>query len=203
MPLPFSQACENNQEPIRQVLEQYLTSPVHLLEIGSGTGQHGAYITGKHPELVWYPSDRKENLAGISAWVAHSRHANFQAPIELDVNAAHWPHDPVDMVFSANTAHIMHWQEVQQMFRFVSLVLKAQGHFFLYGPFNYNGTFTSNGNAQFHDWLQSQAPHRGIRDFEKVNGLAMASGLTLIHDHPMPASNRMLVWQQTGFEISR
>ena len=199
MQLPFSQACENNQEPIRQILMPYLSSRDHLLELGSGTGQHGAYITRKHPELEWYPSDRAENLDGIAAWVNYSNNKNFHPPIELDINAPHWPHDPVEIVFSANTAHIMHWHEVCKMFSFVAQVLKPQGYFLLYGPFNYRGKFTSESNAYFNDSLQSQAPHRAIRDFEKLDALAQAQDLKLINDHDMPANNRLLVWQQTGF----
>ena len=196
MQLPFSQACENNREPIRQVLSQYVQQEqVTLLEIGSGTGQHGAYITGKHPGIHWHPTDRQENLEGIRAWVTHTGHQNFYAPVELDINHPRWQGEPVDLVFSANTAHIMSWDEVQRLFEFLPGALKSGGYFLLYGPFNYNGRFTSESNAQFDDWLKSQAAHRAIRDFEKVDALAQEQGLQLVNDHPMPANNRTLVWQ--------
>lgn len=202
MQLPFSQACENNQEPIRQVLSYYLQNAhalqqekATLLEIGSGTGQHGAYITAKHTGLHWFPTDQKENLDGIRAWVQYSGNENFYDPVELDINQPAWPGDPVDFVFSANTAHIMSWPEVERMFAFLPQVLKSGGHFLLYGPFNYNGRFTSDSNAQFNEWLKAQAPHRAIRDFEKVNALAETQGLSFVKDHAMPANNRTLVWQ--------
>lgn len=196
MQLPFSQACENNQEPIRQVMENYLTEePTTLLEIGSGTGQHGAYITGIHQHLHWHPTDQQEYLDGIRAWVQHAGNSNFYEPVELNINQARWAGAPVDIVYSANTAHIMSWEEVERMFAFVATVLKDRGYFLLYGPFNYNGRFTSDSNAHFNEWLKSQAPHRAIRDFEKINGLADANGMALVQDHAMPANNRTLVWQ--------
>lgn len=36
--LPFSQACENNKQPILEVLQNELQEHTHVLEIGSGTG---------------------------------------------------------------------------------------------------------------------------------------------------------------------
>ena len=110
---PFSQACENNKEPIRRVLSQYVSGTTAILEIGSGTGQHGDYITEVHQDITWHTSDVAENLAGINAWVDEAQRKNFLPPIELNINHAHWKRQPVDMVYSANTAHIMHWQEVE------------------------------------------------------------------------------------------
>ena len=42
--LPFSQACENNKEAISAVLQKELKDARHVLEIGSGTGQHSVYF---------------------------------------------------------------------------------------------------------------------------------------------------------------
>ena len=42
--LPFSQACENNKQPILYVLQQELQDFTHVLEVGSGTGQHSVYF---------------------------------------------------------------------------------------------------------------------------------------------------------------
>ena len=42
--MPFSQACENNKQPILEVLQIELKDANHVLEIGSGTGQHSVYF---------------------------------------------------------------------------------------------------------------------------------------------------------------
>ncbi len=66
----------------------------------------------------------------------------------------------------------------------------------IYGPFNYDGRFTSDSNAAFDAALRAAVPHRGIRDFEDVDRLAQAAGLHLLKDHAMPANNRCLVWRK-------
>lgn len=195
MKKPFSQACENNKEPIRQVLHNYLQEPGTLLEIGSGTGQHSAHISNHYPQLRWLTSDCAENIPGIQAWVNESNNSNLCSPIELDINQAAWTANKVNYLYSSNTVHIMSWQEVEKLFQFVPYCLEDGGYFFLYGPFNYNGKFTSPSNEQFNHWLKSQAPHRAIRDFEAINALANEQGLLLKCDHEMPANNRLLVWQ--------
>ena len=63
----------------------------------------------------------------------------------------------------------------------------------IYGPFNYNGAYTSDSNARFDQWLKSQNTLSGIRDFEDILFLATARGLRLMSDIAMPANNRLLV----------
>ncbi|MDB4428332.1 class I SAM-dependent methyltransferase, partial [Porticoccaceae bacterium] len=46
---PFSQACENNKAPIFALLAPLLQDKTHLLEIGSGTGQHAAWFASQLP----------------------------------------------------------------------------------------------------------------------------------------------------------
>jgi cyclopropane fatty-acyl-phospholipid synthase-like methyltransferase len=195
MQKPFSQACENNKRPISETLKSYIENGGVLLEIGSGTGQHGAFISQQFAKLTWQTSDQEQYLDGIRTWVADAQQDNFKAPIELNVNNANWTRQKVDFVFSANTAHIMAMEEVEKLFGLIPTFLKPKGLFFLYGPFNYNGAFTSESNARFNDHLKAVAPHQGIRDFEIINQLAIAQGLRLSADHEMPANNRMLVWE--------
>ena len=46
MEKPFSQACENNKQPILDVLTHYFSGCRSVLEIGSGTGQHAVFLCG-------------------------------------------------------------------------------------------------------------------------------------------------------------
>ena len=64
---PFSQACANNRGPIIDILRRAFATTARVLEIGSGTGQHAVYFAPRLPHLLWQPSDREENLAGIRA----------------------------------------------------------------------------------------------------------------------------------------
>jgi len=193
---PFAESCEQNKRPILTVLRQLLRGRQHLLEIGSGTGQHAVYFAAAFPQLQWQTSDRMESHPGIHAWLADEGPANAIAPLELDVTVQPWPmsQQSVDAVFSANTAHIMGWDGVEAMFAGAGSVLVDGGLFILYGPFNYRGRFTTEGNARFDQWLKSRDPQSGIRDIEALIQLGEANGLRLHRDFAMPANNRMLVW---------
>lgn len=196
IPKPFSQACQNNQQPILEVLLRVFADRKQLLEIGSGTGQHAVYCAPRLPHLVWQTADLKVNHPGINAWLDECPASNLRRPLSLNADNAPWPLAPVDAVFTANTCHIMAWESVVNLFVGLESLLEPKARLAIYGPFNYNGQFTSDSNVRFDQWLKQQAPHQGIRDFEAVNGLAEKAGLFLLEDNEMPANNRLLVWQK-------
>ena len=183
---PFSEASERNRAPILAVLKRVFADRRHVLEIGSGTGQHAAYFAPELPHLVWQASDVAENLPGIREWVSD--------PLELNVDEP-WPKIDADAVFSANTCHIMSWPQVERMFAGIGAMGTVKT-FCLYGPFNYGGKHTSESNARFDAMLRSRDPASGLRDFEAIDALAQKAGLTLVEDNAMPANNRLLVWMR-------
>lgn len=197
---PFAESSEQNKGAILEVLRQEFGEVKSVLEIGSGTGQHAVFFAAKLPHLYWHASDVAENLPGISLWLREYTGHNLLGPYPLDVTQADWPVTEIDAVYSANTAHIMHWPAVQAMFTGVGRILREGGHFCLYGPFNYNGAFTSDSNARFDDWLKARDPESGVRDFEALAKLANEAGLHLVRDHAMPANNRTLVWHRSVTE---
>jgi SAM-dependent methyltransferase len=195
---PYSESCEQNRGPILQVLRAELAGRSRLLEIGSGTGQHAVYFAPEFPSLVWQTSDVAAYHPGIHAWLEEDETGNILPPLTLDVCRDPWPSTRFDAVFSANTAHIMAWPEIECMFEGVGRVLEAGGVFCLYGPFNYGGNFTSESNARFEQWLKARDPQSGIKDFEALERLAANAGMELEKDYEMPANNRILVWSKTA-----
>lgn len=193
----FSQACENNKEPILAVLKTAFAQVRHVLEIGSGTGQHAIFFAEQLPGVVWQPSDTEENLDGIGLWVGSVDHANLRKPLQFDVRNPVRPEGNFDAVFSANTLHIMSWENVQRTFQHLSTFVVGTV-LCVYGPFNYQGQFTSDSNARFNEWLLQCNPQSAIRDFEAVNELAHSAGFQLQYDHDMPANNRLLQWLKTS-----
>jgi len=220
---PFSLSCDRNREPILAVLRTHFVARRHVLEIGSGTGQHAVHFAAAMPWLTWQCSDVADNLPGIRAWLEDAALPNTPTPIALDV--AHGPsfdrlrtHGdlPFDAVFSANTLHIMGWTEVEAFFAGVGTALergpfhtplagegqapkgpgRGDGTLVVYGPFNYGGAYTSDSNREFDGWLKARDPRSGIRDFEAVDALACAIGLRLVDDIAMPANNRCIVWRR-------
>ena len=200
--LPFSHACENNKRPILAVLRRHVGPGDRVLEVGSGTGQHVVCFAEALPETMWQPSDRPGALAVVAARVARAGLPNVAAPVALDVDGGGWLERRADVVFSANTAHIMGWDSVARFVTGVGSVLVPGGRFVLYGPFNYGGAYTSPSNAGFDAWLRGRDPASGIRDVAAVDRVARATGLVLVEDVAMPANNRTLVWRRAG-EASR
>ena len=191
---PSSDACDRNKAPILEVLNKEFRSSRSVLEIGSGTGQHAVYFAAKLPHLVWHTSDRRENHTGINQWLTDSGLDNVMPPLVLDVNDPDWPSVAVESIFSANTAHIMSWPEVELMFAGVGRILPSGCLFCLYGPFNEHGRFTSDSNRRFHESLQAQDAGMGLRDVRDLTNLGTENDLQLTRKHVMPANNQILVF---------
>lgn len=195
-PKPFSESCVQNRDPILAVLREVFADRCNVLEIGSGTGQHAVDFAAALPHLRWQTADVPPYHPGIQLWLDEAALPNVLPPIALEVTQQTWRQGRYDAVFSANTLHIMGWPEVGQFFEGIGSVLEPGGILAVYGPFNYNGAFTSESNARFDLWLKSRDPVSGVRDFEHVNALAHAQGLDLQQDVAMPANNRTLVWKR-------
>ncbi|MDE2625634.1 MAG: DUF938 domain-containing protein [Burkholderiales bacterium] len=197
MDKPCSPACVRNQDVILDVLRVHFADRRHVLEIGSGTGQHAVHFAAALPHLVWQTSDVPAHHAGIGLWLAEAGLPNTPPPLAFDINGAP-PQGPFDAVFTANTLHIMSWFEVQRLFALLHGLMAPHALLTVYGPFNYGGKFTSASNAAFDASLRAEQPHRGIRDFEKVEALARAAGLVLREDRAMPANNRCITWRRAS-----
>lgn len=196
--LPFSQACENNKDPILERLREVFNAPGKVLEIGTGTGQHAVHFAQALPHLQWRPTEHPSAAHLAPARLKQADLANVLPMLELDVGQRSWPIDSFQWAFSANTAHIMAWNEVEKMFYGVGERLHDGGAFCLYGPFNQQGEFTSQSNREFDRYLKAKAAHMGIRDTEDLSALAEASKMTLTDHYPMPANNGMLVFRKSA-----
>lgn len=194
--LAFSQSAENNKQPIGDKFTDLLANASHLLEIGSGTGQHATYMAQKLPHLIWQPSELAENLPNLQARLDAEAPKNVKAPFSLDVANHPWPLSACDVIYSANTVHIMSWTHVKQLFHGVGEILAPNGLLCLYGPYKYQGTFTTPSNEKFDNWLKQRDANSGIRNFEDMDQLAAEQGLVLQNDFAMPANNQLLVWQR-------
>ncbi|MBU3003279.1 DUF938 domain-containing protein [Paraglaciecola arctica] len=190
---PFSQACENNKQPIFDVLGRVLTNRKKLLEIGSGTGQHAAYFAPRLSHLIWQTSDMPINHDAITSWLEDVPVSNLLPPISFTVGINNWPLGDFDAVYTANTTHIMQPSESKLMMQLVADGLPKGGVFCQYGPFNFQGRYTSESNAAFDQHLKEQGCG-GIRDVDEL--VEWANSMNLIEKISMPANNFMLIWQK-------
>jgi len=194
---PYSESCDQNKDPILAIISPIFSSHNSVLEIGSGTGQHAVYFAGEMPQLQWYTSDCRSYIEGINLWLEEARLPNIIAPVELNVTTSKWPKIDVDAVFTANSIHIMNWNEVVHFMDGVGKLLGDKGDLVIYGPFNYGGSYTSESNERFDQWLKSRDPKSGIKHFEDMISLADENRLRLISDYSMPANNRILHFRKT------
>jgi cyclopropane fatty-acyl-phospholipid synthase-like methyltransferase len=197
--LPFSEACERNKAPILEALQPLLPSRGHVLEIGSGTGQHVVHFAPHWPRLTWQPTDQRAQLADLNARIRLEGSSNILPAIELNAEGA-WPDRRFAAAYSANTAHIMSWAAVCAMFAGVGRRLPADAAFCLYGPFSVGGSHTAASNAEFDRQLRARDPEMGLRDTEALEELARSNSLRLETRLALPANNQLLVFRSVEAE---
>lgn len=198
MDKPFSAAAERNRVHILKVMKDVVTSEDRkLLEIGSGTGQHAVYLAPHFPHMIWVTSDLKENHDGIKMWLDESGAPNIIGPGVFQVGIHDFPNGDFDVVFTANTFHIMSWNECVTLMNLFGKNLHGGSKVLIYGPFNYGGNFTTDSNKEFDQSLKTKNPSMGIRNFEDVCDGMKKNGFDLLHDNEMPANNRLLVFRKS------
>lgn len=209
-----SAACERNKDPILAILRRVFSQSRHVLEIGSGTGQHAAHFAAGLPRLIWQTSDLPQYHESINAYIDESAATNLKTPVILDTgrpdaaqvirNLNEKPENqngeritsPIDAIFTANTIQIMAEEDIVGMFALIGEILPDAGHFCLYSPLQYAGRHTSEGNAEFDANLRARDPRMGVRDFVWLDSLARDVRLVLRNDHAMPAGNRLLEYDR-------
>ena len=156
---PYAPSCDRNQDIILQTLKRWITKEsARLLEVGSGTGQHAVYCAPHFPKLQWYVSDRKQNHEGIELWLSEFRQDNINGPLEFEIGKTPWPSQDFDIVFTANTLHIMSWESCKEFINMMGAALKDGAQVYIYGAFNYDGKYTSESNERFDQWLKDRDP---------------------------------------------
>ena len=195
--ISFSSAAERNRQPILDQLRVLIPHHGSVLEIGSGTGQHAVFFTQQLPDLLWQPTDRNENLAGLSAHIEAEGNDNILPPLQLDVIRDPWPGYIYDAAFSANTAHIMPWDAVVAMFSGVGEHLDNSARFCLYGPFKIDNCFTSQSNEHFDASLRARDSRMGVRDLAVIESVANLHDMPLELKIAMPANNFILVFKKS------
>lgn len=196
-------AAQRNREPLLAVLREHLPATGRVLEVASGTGEHGPYFAEHLPGLRWQPTDvAPARLTSIAAWRAAAGVDNLEVPLRLDVTTHPWPVDAADAVVAINMIHASPWETCLGLFRgaaelFAGLSPGA-GVVILYGPYRLDGRFTTESNARFDEQLRGTDPRWGIRDLAEVSAVAAERGLTLAARVPMPANNFAVVFRPGG-----
>ncbi len=198
----YSPSATRNREPVRDVFAAEGLTSGRVLEIASGTGEHGAFLTDSFPGLEWTYSDIDgPSLESQSAWRAAAGHTRLHGPLNLDASTDHWgaAERPGhwDFIVSMNMVHIAPFFVAEGLFAGAGRLLAPGGKLFLYGPFSRNGVIAPS-NAAFSESLKSRDPSWGVRDLDTdLLPLAALSDLGLLKVIEMPANNLTVVFART------
>lgn len=194
----FSPTAGRNKIPIGEVIDSHIPMGVRVLEIASGTGEHGAYMCGMRPDIIWQPTDpNAESRASQDAW-ANDCAARMLPSLSLDTTQPDWARElpSFDVIYCANMIHIAPWEAALGMVSGAADVLNIGGTFILYGPFQ-EGEDTAPSNLAFDMSLKSRNPNWGVRNLDDVKHIFSVAGFTCQARIVMPKENRTLIFTKS------
>lgn len=190
-----SPSALRNCGPIGQTLMPFLPENAHVLEIASGTGQHGAHMCGLRVDIHWQMSD----IDGPSRVSQNAYALDFskrmRPSLPLDMMAGDWWQavPDIDVIYCANMIHIAPWEAVLGLAKGCAELLKGEGVLCLYGPFLL-GVDSAASNLEFDRSLKGRNPEWGVRTLESVKHIFADCGLNLRTAIEMPRNNLLLVF---------
>ncbi|MEM6534100.1 MAG: DUF938 domain-containing protein, partial [Pseudomonadota bacterium] len=134
----FSPSIARNKHVVREAFLSIMPNAGEVLEIASGTGEHGAHIVAGAPGLSWTYSDiDPPSRTSQQAWIAHEGHHRLQGPLRVDASAPDWGEGERswDGLFCANMIHIAPFSVAEGLLAGAGRLLPVNGQLFLYGPF--------------------------------------------------------------------
>ena len=194
----FSPTAGRNKAPIGAVISKHIPQGAKVLEIASGTGEHGAYMCGLRPDISWQATDpNAESRASQNEWAKDVKGRMFTS-LSLETTQPNWAEylPEFDVIYCANMIHIAPWEAALGLAVGAARILKAGSKFILYGPF-LEGDETAASNLQFDASLKSRNPRWGVRNLEDVKHIFSEAGFTHTARIVMPKDNRTLIFTKT------
>jgi len=199
----FFPATKKNGKCIGDVISIIKEKSGSILEIGSGSGEHGVRFQKRFPEIIWQTSDPKLiHRKSISSWIRYEElDKRMPQPLEIDVKITPWgiPSDlgmSLQGIISINMIHIASWNCTKSLFKESGKLLKKGQFLMLYGPFKIDNKFTSQSNFLFDQSLKTQNNIWGIRDLEEVSGEGVKNSFLKENIFEMPANNFSVIFRK-------
>ena len=199
----FFPATKRNKNCIADVLSRIIRKNGSILEIGSGSGEHGVAFQKRFPEIVWQTSDPELiHRKSISSWIKYEELNNkMPQPITLNVENIPWKIplklvDSLQGIVSINMIHVAKWTSTIALFRESGRLLNKGQYLILYGPFKICNKHTSQSNSLFDNSLRMQNELWGIRNLEEVSLEAEKNGFYQEDKISMPANNFSIIYRK-------
>ena len=201
----FFPATQRNKESIQNVLCRIIKDKGSILEIGSGSGEHGVAFQKRFPEIIWQTSDPELiHIKSISSWIDYEKlNKKMPQPLLLDVEKIPWK-IPTKLtksllgIVSINMIHVTQWSCTEALFRESGKFLNYGQFLILYGPFKIGNKHISQSNYLFDNSLKMQNDYWGIRNLEGVSDEAKKNGFFQEEIIKMPANNFSLIYRKVS-----
>ena len=195
----YAPATQRNRKPILAILSKNLTPNSNILEVASGTGEHGVFFASHCKTWYWIPSDiNPQARESITAWKNINQVDNLALPLMIDVTQENWLEKvkdlKIDAIVNINMIHISPWSACLGLIEGANEILSSGGILYFYGPFKRNGEHTAESNAAFDRSLRERNPDWGIRNLEAVIKTAAEANLRLQEVIEMPANNLSVIF---------
>ena len=199
----YFSATQRNRDCIGDVLSTIIKKNGSILEIGSGSGEHGVVFQKRFPEIIWQTSDPElVHRKSISSWIKYEKlNRKMPQPIPLDVEMIPWK-IPLKLVrslqgiVSINMIHVAQWNCTKALFRESGKLLSKGKFLMLYGPFKIESKHTSQSNYFFDVSLKLQNNLWGIRNLEEVSAEGKKHGFFQEENIGMPANNFSIIYRK-------
>ncbi len=195
----FSSSAGRNKLDIAQVLHDLLPQDASVLEIGSGTGEHGIATMSGRPDLSWQFSDPDaESRKSQAAWIAHHSQATGMlaqaAPLNIDASSPDWAASlpaRYDVIYASNMIHIAPVEALIGLVEQAEIALNPNGMVFLYGPFLFEEA-SAPSNLKFDSVLKGKNPAWGVRELGFVKHIFAKKGFNHVELRDMPKNNHII-----------
>jgi len=201
----FFEATQRNRLCIGDVLSKIIKKAGLILEIGSGSGEHGVIFQKRFPDIIWQTSD--PNLLhrkSIISWIEFEElNKKMPQPLELNVEKVPWKLplklvNSLQGIVSINMIHVAQWNCTIELFKGAGKILKKGQFLFLYGPFKICNRHTSISNYFFDNSIKMKNDLWGIRNLEDVCNEAKKNGFIQENIIKMPANNFSIIYKKVA-----
>ena len=176
-----------------------------VLEIGSGSGEHGVVFQKRFPGIIWQTSDPElVHRKSISSWIEYENLTKkMPQPLEIDVEKIPWKiplilANSLQGIVSINMIHVAQWSCTVSLFRESGKILSKGKFLILYGPFKICNKHTSESNYFFDNSLKMQNDLWGIKNIEEVCDESKKNGFSQENIIRMPANNFSLIYRKVS-----
>ena len=176
-----------------------------VLEIGSGSGEHGVVFQKRFPGVIWQTSDPELlHRKSISSWIEYEDLTKkMPQPLEIDVEKIPWKiplrlTHSLQGIVSINMIHVAQWSCTEALFRESGKLLNKGQFLILYGPFKICNKHTSESNYFFDNSLKMQNDLWGIKNIEEVCHESKKNGFSQKDIIRMPANNFSIIYRKVS-----